>query len=282
MMRDVRHVANKVSIAVSSGKGGVGKTLTSIHLASAAARRGGRTLIIDGDLGLANVDVLLGVKVENSIFEVLSGRLSIDETVLTGPMDIDILPAGSGIAALQNLDRQLRVDLESKIQGIAAKYDTVIIDTGAGISNTVIGLNRLARQNLVVTTPEPHAITDAYALIKVLSECEDIPLVALAVNHVRSEDEGRRIFERLSEVVSKFLTARLIYAGSIPHDPSIQHSVMARNAINDRSTYSLAGQAWTQCYHRMTGMHDLFAEKPGYSIADISYNSTNSMEGTQV
>lgn len=272
---------NKISIAVSSGKGGVGKTLTSIHLASAAARSGGRTLIIDGDLGLANVDVLLGIKAEKSIFEVLSGRLSIEETILRGPLGIDILPAGSGIAALQNLDRQLQVAMESKIQNVSVGYENVIIDTGAGISKTVIGLNRLARQNLVVTTPEPHAITDAYALIKVLSECEDIPLIALAVNNVRSEEEGRRIFNRLSEVVVKFLSAKLIYAGSVPYDQTIHHAVMARNAINDRSTHSIAGQAWTQCFHRLTGMHDLFADKVNSSISDLPFNRTVSMEGTQ-
>ena len=266
----------KRTIAVSSGKGGVGKTLTSVHLAAAATRRGDRTLIIDGDLGLANVDVLLGVKAERSIFEVITGNLNLEDVLIKGPMGVTLMPAGSGIAALQNLDHDLRERLISGIKSVAARFDTVIIDTGAGISETVLQLNRLARINLVVTTPEPHAITDAYALIKVLSECEDIPTIALAVNQVRSEDEGRRIFERLSEVASRFVTARLVFAGSIPADPAVQRSVMARNAIQENSHFSLAGQAWTQCFHRLLNLSDEWRQ-PNVRPA----NEFATVEGTQ-
>ena len=248
--------SSKRTIAVSSGKGGVGKTLTSIHLAAASAKHGSNTLIIDGDLGLANVDVLLGLKAENSIFDVITGRVGIEDILLRGPMGITVMPAGSGIAALQNLDAGLRDELIAGIKSVAARFDTVIIDTGAGIAETVLQMNRLANINLVVTTPEPHAVTDAYALIKVLSECEDIPVIALAVNQVRSEDEGRRVFERLSEVASKFLSARLVFAGSIPTDPAIQRGVMARRAVQENSNFTLAGQAWTQCFHRIINAND--------------------------
>jgi flagellar biosynthesis protein FlhG len=266
----------KRTIAVSSGKGGVGKTLTSVHLAAAAARRGDRTLIIDGDLGLANVDVLLGVKAEHSIFEVITGNLRIEDALLKGPMGINLLPAGSGIAALQNLDSDLRERLISGIKSVAARFDTVIIDTGAGISETVLQLNRLARINLVVTTPEPHAVTDAYALIKVLSECEDIPTIAVAVNQVRSEDEGRRVFERLSEVASRFVTARLVFAGSIPTDPAVQRSVMARKAVQENSHFSIAGQAWTQCFHRLLNLADDWRQDGIRLVNDFAH-----AEGTQ-
>lgn len=266
----------KRTIAVSSGKGGVGKTLTSVHLAAAAARRGDRTLIIDGDLGLANVDVLLGVKSENSIFEVITGNLRVEDILLRGPLGITLMPAGSGIAALQNLDPELRERLVSGIRSVAARFDTVIIDTGAGISETVLQLNRLARINLVVTTPEPHAVTDAYALIKVLSECEDIPTIAVAVNQARSEDEGRRIFERLAEVASRFVTARLVFAGSIPVDPAVQRSVMARKAVQENSHFSLAGQAWTQCFHRLLNLADDWRPE-GFPLV----NEFTPVEGTQ-
>jgi flagellar biosynthesis protein FlhG len=269
---------SKFSIAVSSGKGGVGKTLTSVHLAASAARRGDRTLIIDGDLGLANVDVLLGLKPENSIFEVLTGRLSVDDVLVRGPLGITVLPAGSGIAALQNLNAALRDSFMDDIRRIAHRFDTVIIDTGAGISETVLQLNRLASMNLVVTTPEPHAITDAYALIKVLSECEDVPAVALAVNQVRSEEEGRRIFERLSEVTSKFLSTRLVFAGAIPLDPAIQRGVMARKAVQENSNFSIAGQAWTQCFHRILNATGEWAATSGvfHDAFDMSLEGTHS------
>ncbi len=269
---------SKKSIAVSSGKGGVGKTLTSVHLAATAARRGDRTLIIDGDLGLANVDVLLGLKPENSIFEVLTGRLTIDDVLVRGPLGITVLPAGSGIAALQNLDASMRDLFLDDIRRIANRFDTVIIDTGAGISETVLQLNRLAAINLVVTTPEPHAITDAYALIKVLSECEDIPAVALAVNQVRSEDEGRRIFDRLSEVATKFLSTKLVFAGAIPLDPAIQRGVMARKAVQENSNFSLAGQAWTQCFHRVLSISGDW--RPGTSEIHDPFDM--SLEATQI
>ena len=268
----------KRTIAVSSGKGGVGKTLTSVHLAAAAARRGDRTLIIDGDLGLANVDVLLGIKAEHSIFDVITGRLCIEDVLVKGPMGITVMPAGSGIAALQNLDHDLRERLMTGIRSVASRFDTVIIDTGAGISETVLQLNRLARINLVVTTPEPHAVTDAYALIKVLSECEDIPVIALAVNQVRSDDEGRRIFERLTEVATKFLTTRLVFAGSIPADPAIQRGVMARKAVQENSNFSLAGQAWTQCFHRLLNLADDWRNDG----IQAPHTFDTSMKGTQL
>lgn len=266
----------KRTIAVSSGKGGVGKTLTSVHLAAAAARRGDRTLIIDGDLGLANVDVLLGVKAEHSIFDVITGSLRIEDVLIKGPMGITVMPAGSGIAALQNLDVDLRDRLVSGIRSVASRFDTVIIDTGAGISETVLQLNRLARINLVVTTPEPHAVTDAYALIKVLSECEDIPTIAVAVNQARSDEEGRRVFERLAEVAARFVTARLVFAGTIPVDPAVQRSVMARRAVQENSNFSIAGQAWTQCFHRLANLADDWRQESVRMVNEFAL-----AEGTQ-
>lgn len=243
-------------IAVSSGKGGVGKTVTSINLAAAAARMGERTLIIDGDLGLANVDVLLGLRAENSIFEFLTGRLSMEDVTLKGPHGITVLPAGSGIAALQGLDVSSRDRLVAALKTYTASFDTVIIDTGAGISENVLALNRMANINLVVTTPEPHAITDAYALIKVMSECEDVPRIAVAVNQTRSDDEGRRIFDRLVEVASRFLGTKLVFAGSIASDPAVQKSIMSRKALGENTSGTIAGQGWTQCYHRLLSLHD--------------------------
>ncbi|MEY4632369.1 MAG: hypothetical protein RIQ81_2489 [Pseudomonadota bacterium] len=266
-----RHGA-KCRIAVSSGKGGVGKTLTSVNLAAAAARHGQRTLIIDGDLGLANVDVLLGLRAENSIFEFLTGRLTLDDVAVRGPLGITVMPAGSGIAAMQNLDTSSRDRLLDALAAYAAAFDAVIIDTGAGISETVIALNRMASTNLVVTTPEPHAITDAYALIKVLSECEDIPVIAVAVNQARSEEEGRRVFDRLCEVAAKFLSAKLVYAGSIPVDSSVTKGVMARRTLTENTQGTLAGQAWTQCFHRLASSYDPEGPVTNFGAASLIQN----------
>lgn len=262
----------RCTIAVSSGKGGVGKTLTSVNLAAAAARHGQRALIIDGDLGLANVDVLLGLRAENSIFEFMTGRLSLDDVAIRGPLGITVMPAGSGIAAMQNLDVTSRDRLLEALSGYAARFDTVIIDTGAGISETVIALNRMASTNLVVTTPEPHAITDAYALIKVLSECEDVPEIAVAVNQARSEDEGRRVYDRLCEVAAKFLSARLVFAGSIPADNAVAKAVMARCALTGNSQGTLAGQAWTQCFHRISTISEMTTTPDRHVSGPVSHH----------
>jgi flagellar biosynthesis protein FlhG len=260
-------------IAISSGKGGVGKTLTSINLAATAARMGDRTLVIDGDLGLANVDVLLGLRVDYSIFEFLTGRLAIEDVAIRGPLGVTILPAGSGIAALQGLDNGTRERLMASLEAYAAQFDTVVIDTGAGISETVLSLNRMANVNLVVTTPEPHAITDAYALIKVLSECEDIPRIAVAVNQAKSEEEGRRVFERLVEVASRFLCAKLAFAGSIPTDSAVQKAIMSRRVMSENAPGTISGQGWIQCYHRLLPMFAV----PGGNTPDTAVNPNNNV-----
>ena len=235
-------------IAVTSGKGGVGKTLTTVHLAVAAQRMGHSVLILDGDMGLANVDVVLGLQARHTIRDVLDGHVTLQDIILTGPLGVDVIPSGSGIASLTSLSYVQQQQIIDQISTIKKSYDILLIDTGAGISSTVTHFCRSADQVLVVTTPEPHALTDAYALIKVLAESHSIKKPHLMINQTRSESEGLKTAARIAEVSKRFLD------GNVPLDPQVTKSVMQRRAASEQSTFTLAGQAWTQIARTLLGL----------------------------
>jgi flagellar biosynthesis protein FlhG len=240
-----------LTVSVTSGKGGVGKTLTTVNLAVAARRLGYRVLILDGDLGLANVDVVLGLQAKHNIRDVLDGHASLTDIIVEGPLGIRVIPAGSGITRLANLSSVQRIQLDDHIAALKADYDVLLIDTGAGISESVMGFNEAADKIVVVTTPEPHAMTDAYAMIKVLAEEKGRKSVGLLVNQAAVPGDGLKVHERISEVSRRFLNAKVEYLGHIPFDPQVGKSVMRRQAASEQSTYTLAGQAWTQVAHRI-------------------------------
>ncbi len=241
-------------IAVTSGKGGVGKTLTTVHLAVAAQRMGHSVLILDGDMGLANVDVVLGLQARYNIRDVLDGHVSLQDIIISGPLGIDVIPSGSGIASLTSLSYVQQQQIIDQIPTINKTYDVLFIDTGAGISSTVTHFCSAADQVLVVTTPEPHALTDAYALIKVLSESHSIKRPHLMINQTRSESEGLKSASRITEVAMRFLDVQVSYVGNVPLDPQVNRSVMQRRAASEQSTYTISGQAWTQIARKLTGM----------------------------
>ncbi len=233
-------------IAVTSGKGGVGKTMTSINFAVSARQNGKSVLIIDGDMGLANVDIVLGIQPELTIFDVLNGNATLDETIITGPLGIDLIPSGSGISQLANLSFAQQQLLLDAIGHLDRQYDVLIVDTGAGIANQVMQLCQASDLTVVVTTPEPHALTDAYATIKVLSEEYSVKHISLLVNQTTSPREGVKIFEKIADVAKRFLRVQLAYLGSVPTDASVGKGVMQRNVATSKSTQTLAGQAWAQ------------------------------------
>jgi flagellar biosynthesis protein FlhG len=233
-------------MAITSGKGGVGKTLTTVHFAHAARKMGLSVTILDGDLGMANVDVVMGLQARYNIKEVLDGNVHLRDIVIEGPFGIKVIPSGSGISGLANLNFVQKQTILDQIEQLEEQSDLILIDTGAGISDTVLTLNSAAEHVLVVTTPEPHAMTDAYAMIKVLNEERGIKSVSLLVNQTRSADEGARTAERLQSVAARFLDVKIQYAGSIPIDALVARSVMQRRAINEQTSSTIGGQAWTQ------------------------------------
>ncbi len=210
----------------SSGKGGVGKTSMVTNIALAMAKLGNRVLILDADLGLANVDVILGLSPRYSIKHLFSGEKTLEEILVQGPGGIQILPSGSGVPELVNLSEGEKLMLLSEMERLESPPEIMLIDTAAGIADNVLYFNIAARQRVVVVTPEPTSITDAYALIKVLSGRHQIRDFMILVNWVRNEQEARKVFKQLSAVADRFLgMLRLLYIGYIPRDTAISRAV---------------------------------------------------------
>lgn len=240
--KSMRQIGKVVSIA--SGKGGVGKTLTTINLALAARELGFSVLIIDGDLGLSNVNIVLGLEARYSIYDVLEDRVSLDDIVLTGPLGIKVIPSGSGITKIGSFGYLQKLQMLERFESIKEDYDIIIIDTGAGISPAVLHMNSLAQEVLVVTTPEPHAMTDAYAFIKVMREEKGRNHFGLLANMVKSQDEGLKVVQRITDVSKRFLDAEIRNMGSVPRDPQVQQFLTSGRHLMDKAGHTISGQAW--------------------------------------
>lgn len=212
-------------IAVTSGKGGVGKTNLAVNLAIAAAGLGRRVVLIDVDLGLANVDVVLNVNSRYNLSHVITGKKDILEILTPAPGGIEIAPGATGIERLANLNEEERAHLVGSLAKLEGRADLVIIDTGAGISKNVMGFTAAADKVVVVTTPDPTAVIDAYATIKMVLREERRGDVHLIVNQASGRAEGERIAQGVQEVVRKFLNAYVEYAGYVVADPAVVQAV---------------------------------------------------------
>lgn len=224
-------------IAVTSGKGGVGKTFVSANLAAALTRRGQRVLVLDADLGLANLDVVLNLHPKITLHDVFTGKASLDEAILPAPGGFDVLLAGSGMVEYSRLTPEVRNQFMSVIQALTPRYDVVLLDTGAGISDVVLFSVSLASEILIVATPEPTSLTDAYAAIKVLAIQQKRQHVRIVINQAARPGDGRAITSQLQLVLGRFVTTdsgvplRLIHMGDIPSDPSVREAVMRRQLL---------------------------------------------------
>lgn len=221
-------------IAVTSGKGGVGKTFVSANLAASLARRGNRVLVIDADLGLANLDVVLNLHPKVTLHDVFEGKASLQEAIVKTSGNFHVLMAGSGLVEYSRMTGEMRDGFARLMQGVLPKFDVVLLDTGAGISDVVLYAVSLASEILVVATPEPTSRADAYATIKVLASQQGRRTIRVAVNQTVNPGDGRSITLQLQQVVSRFVASepgqevRLVHMGDIPADPSVKQAVMRR------------------------------------------------------
>ena len=219
-------------IAITSGKGGVGKTNVVGNLAIACQRMGKKVLIFDADLGLANIDIIFGINPKYNIDEVIKGDKELSQIIVKGPAGVAILPASSGVQELAHLTEGQKINLLNEFDVLNKMFDILLIDTGAGISSNVIYFNLAAEERIIVVTPEPTSITDAYALIKVMFYQHGTKHFFLLSNMVRDEVEGKSVYENLSRVVARFMGGiSLDYAGFIPRDNRLQESVTRREPV---------------------------------------------------
>jgi flagellar biosynthesis protein FlhG len=218
-------------IAVTGGKGGVGKTSVSVNLATALASTGKRVMLLDGDLGLANVDVFLGLSPRHTMAHVLSGERSLDEIILESAQGVQVVPGASGVADLANLSAAGHLNLVQAFSTLSARVDAMIVDTSAGISHSVMQFSQAAQHVLLVVCDEPASMTDAYALVKVLSRTHNVNRFRVLANMVRAPGEGEILFDKLQRVTSKFLDATLEYVGEIPEDPYLRRAIREQRPV---------------------------------------------------
>ena len=223
-------------IAVSSGKGGVGKTFISVHLAARAAEQNKRVLLIDADLGLANVDIMLGLTAKGSILQVIEGQCSLKDILVKGGERLDVLPGGSGLYELAQLSSAHQQILLDELDNLIKDYDLVLVDTGAGIGENVLFYASSSETILVVLTPDPTSLTDAYALIKVLSNQRNTSRFMVAVNQADAV-EAQMVFRRLLAVSDRYLDVILDYVGHMPECSSVRKAIQSQKLL-----YSCGGQ----------------------------------------
>ena len=229
-------------IAVISGKGGVGKTVITANLAASLAAGGHRVLVLDADLGLANLDIILGLDPKRTIQDIFRGICRPDEALIRTATGFDLLPAGSGLQENTVLTRNLSERMETLLAELDSRYDIMLFDAGAGVGEVVLFFAALAHQILVVVTPEPTSMMDAYASIKILKqlyERNEFLLVVNQVNPERPDQTGISVAKHLQSVISKFVDSNtppsvyLQLLGSLPHDPAIPRSVKNRQLLSE-------------------------------------------------
>lgn len=230
-------------IAVTSGKGGVGKTNTSINLAIALAAKGHRVVLMDADLGLANVEVLLGLSSLYNLQHVVDGERTMSEILVKGPGGIGIVPGTSGMAKLADLTEQGRVNIMNGLEEIQNRTDFIIVDTMAGIGRSAIAFVIAADEVLLVSTPEPSSIVDAYAMLKTIYQRRDNAMVRLIANMVVNKKQAGYVYDKLSAVSQQYLGRKMSYLGMIPRDPHVSQAVMQSTPYSLRFPSAPASKA---------------------------------------
>jgi flagellar biosynthesis protein FlhG len=239
-------------LAITSGKGGVGKTFVSANLAAALAKRGHRVLVLDADLGLANLDVVLNLYPKTTLHDVFTGKAKLEEAIIKAPGGFSVLLAGSGMVEYSRLTPEVRDDFIRIMESLVPRYDVVLLDTGAGISDVVLFAVSLASEVLLVATPEPTSLTDAYATIKVLVGQQKRQTIRMIINQTARLGDGRAITVQLQQVLDRFVPGepgrpiRLVHMGDIPADPAVRQAIMRRQLLMQTTPSCPAGLAIAQ------------------------------------
>ena len=243
---------NPQVLAISSGKGGVGKTNIVANLALGLTRLGKRILVLDADLGLANIDILLGLTPQYTLEHFLTGQKRLKDILVTGPEGMVIFPASSGVPELVELDETQKMCLLNEMDQLSQRIDLLLIDTGAGISSNVLYFNLAAQESIIIVTSEPTSITDAYALIKIMATRYRKKDFLILVNAVVDDREARDVFRKMSLVADRFLSSvSLDYLGFIPLDKHIPNAIKKQRALLELFPHSPAGKGFTELSRRL-------------------------------
>jgi flagellar biosynthesis protein FlhG len=229
---------------VTGGKGGVGKTSVSVNLATACAAAGKRVMLLDGDLGLANVDVFLGLSPRYTLAHVLSGERTLEEIIVDTPQGFQVVPAASGVTSMVNMGVAEHLGLVRAFSTLANNLDMLIVDTAAGLSHSVMQFSQATQHVLVVICDEPASITDAYALVKVLSRTHGVRRFRVLANMTRAPGEGSALFEKFERVTARFLDVVLEYVGEIPDDSYMRRAIREQRPVTEGYPSSPAGRAF--------------------------------------
>ena len=253
-------IMNKSSLrvlAVSSGKGGVGKTTIVANLACALSKRGKKVLVVDTDLGLNNIDILLGLTSKKHIGHVLSGKSNVEDIILHGPEGIHVLPAGNGLQELTQLEPEKKMTLMGELDRISGDYEFLIFDTSAGISSNVTFFCSAAHEIFLIATTEPTSLTDVYALMKVLHTKHSQKHFRLIINSVSSEREAQGVYRNLTAVADRFLNGVYVeYLGYILRDPNVSKAIRQQKAFLEIYPFS----KFSRCMNELA--EKILKEKP--------------------
>ncbi|HEC28910.1 MAG TPA: MinD/ParA family protein [Gammaproteobacteria bacterium] len=231
-------------IAVSSGKGGVGKTNVSVNMALAIAATGKNVLLMDADLGLANVDIMLGLRPKYNLSHVLNGERTLEEVIIDGPGGIKVIPASSGVKQMAELSPMENAGVIRAFSELSQDVDVLIVDTAAGISDSVIAFARASQEVVVVVCDEPASLTDAYALIKVLNSEYNVQKFRILSNMTHTAQEARELYNKLVSVADRYLDATLINMGTVPYDDYLRKAIKKQRSVVDAYPRSRSAMAF--------------------------------------
>jgi flagellar biosynthesis protein FlhG len=275
-------------VCVTSGKGGVGKTNITVNLALALSLQNQSVMVLDADLGLANVDVILGLHPLYNLSHVIDQERTLEEIIITGPNGIRIIPASSGIKRMAELTVDENAGIVSAFSELNDSLDVLLIDSAAGIADSVITFSRASHEVVVVVCDEPASITDAYAMLKLLSQEYGVDRFQILANRIATVQEGRELFAKLVKVADRFLDVTLHFFGAIPEDPQLRKAVQAQRAVVEAFPGSRSAEAFHRLAAQIIGRWPMPRTASGYlqffieRLIDPAYVSPEDRERVQL
>ena len=265
-------------LTITSGKGGVGKSNTAVNLAVQLSRLGKRVIIFDADIGLANVEVMFGAIPKYNLSDVLYKGMSMSDIITKGPMNIGFISGGSGVVGLNNLTREQIIGVVQRLSELDSMADIILIDTGAGISDSVMEFVIASPEVLLITTPEPSSLTDSYSLIKTLYRNLDFnykdTVINVIANRVNSAADGQAVYDKLSSVVSQFLNWNINYLGLVPQDTNIEKAVRQQQVVSIYDPQAPSAQAFAKIAESLVSGENRYYEIKG-GFSRMIYNFLN-------